>query len=504
LSWLLPAELFVEIPGDGGWVEKTAGAFHRDVSTADETSHEKEHRGAHREAWRTFEREIVWLWWLGCLEGLAPRVPKLLGVDLDRRRIRLEACGGPPSLGGEVVAGLCRRNTDAPHVLGDVAVGFSWATHLCGDLGLGGLVGGPLGCPWHPTAASSPCRLLLERPLGPLCTQAPLTPLASDVAPKRIALVLRGIGAAWDTPSLWRGESEKVEVGWRAAAPAIKRLVDASGADVFFHAWAGDDVGSEIAAMLGAYRPVRFAIEPLATRFDEEFAAVAEPGSDDLTEMGFNPKALQRTWSMLRGIQRAVATVRDLDSYDLVAVMRSDGVPPPWLELRSLRATEFTVLTKQDSAAVRAHPREGLHEWFVAGPPAAIRNYATMADRAAESFRPDTPRFGRSMHDFARRVVEKGGVPVRCLHARWVTKSATCGGEVCVPGMCHASCAGACGPWKDVPYTDATSATFVQTARALGIPAGQKQMWLGGSPAQDAASRVLQGILRRHASCGGV
>jgi hypothetical protein len=303
---------------------------------------------------------------------------------------------------------------------------------------------------------------------------------------------LRGIGAAWDTPSLWRGTSERVKVGWQAAAPAIKRLADASGADVFFHAWAGDDVGDEIAAMLETYRPVRFAVEPLATRFDEEFAAVADPDSGDLTEMGFNPRALHRTWSMLRGIQRAVATVKDLDSYDLVAVMRSDGVPPAWLDLRALRTTEFTVLTKQDSAAVRAHPREGIHEWFVAGPPAAIRNYATMADHAAEAFHPDTPRFSRSMHDFARRIVEKCEVPIRCLHARWVTKhTATSGNEVCVPGMCHTDCAGVRGPWKEIPHGN-VAAVYARTARALGLPVGRISIWVGAG--QAAASSILKSL----------
>lgn len=463
LSDSLPSSMFISIGGGGGWISTKKGTRHRRTSIW----HDKEHTSAHRKLYSTFMREVLWLWWL---RG-EPNVPELVGVDPARRRLRMKFIPGATAYGSPLV-GTVRRNDVAPDVAGECAVGFSWATYLSGDLTLGGLIRLPpnVPCPWH---GARPCRRLI----GGLtrCTTAPLRmPICP---PRRIAVVLRGVASALDTPSLWKKGASPTEVTWRNVATDLKR--SCGRADVFIHGWIGPDRKPEAHAMANHYGAVKTKFEPLATSFESEYGGIADEKDEDLSEMGFNPRALQRTHSMAASIRRGVELIPDLDAYDLIVVARCDLRPPEWLDLRRIDPSRATVLCKQVSSVVRASPAEGLHDWFVAGGPGVIRSYVSAMRRLGEVFTPATPKTSRSMHEFLRAALS--GHRLQCLHGSYALKNNS-GANLAVPTNCHAQCAGLAESRLPFRVRDGTCTMLLHTLQAVGIPTtgknGEVYAWL--------------------------
>lgn len=428
---LLPSSLLGPIPAAAEEVEGDLGATHGEIGEG----HVKTHGGRLREEQATLHREALVLYWLRERED----VPRLIRVDFENRRILTARVVGPCSFGKETIphhTGHIRRNTVRPHVVGRVAVGFSWASTPRGTIHELSQFVGKVGCPWHP--GLDPCRRVFSGG-GLPCTRAPL-PLVRT-PPKRVALVLRGIGAATDTPSLWKSAAKPVQVGWRPAYGHLSKLVEGSAPDLFCHVWAGEGQAEEIAALSKAYRPLKLAAEPLSTSFEEDFRPLSDPDDPSRSEWSRHPSVLQRTWSTLTSIQRAVGLVEDLDSYDLVAVSRLDFLPPSWLDLRRLDPKKFTVLMGQNPRGLfQGRAPGGIHDWFVAGPPAAIRAYSNLirslprilGDRTA-------PGVTKSPHyQLIDELAREWGGEIVCLHSTHLAKAPT-RSVGCVYGMCSGS-----------------------------------------------------------------
>lgn len=139
------------------------------------------------------------------------------------------------------------------------------------------------------------------------------------------------------------------------------------------------------------------------------------------------PANLQRWWSTCAS---TYASFRLMEAhvlktgrpYDLVVSHRADLVVPANLSYAGLSPSALTLLMKQNPRNLNFEAT-GFHDWWVGGPPAAVRLFAYLYKDLTWVFSAATPLRSRSIHTVFRNTVVAAGVDVECLCFRTVCKA---------------------------------------------------------------------------------
>lgn len=249
---------------------------------------------------------------------------------------------------------------------------------------------------------------------------------------RRFAVCIRGACFARVTPGSHASMSEDALIV-ASLPPIIHSVQRAIGAarlagcevDVYIHGWYEEEFKDQCelwATSLGAKATL---FEPISKSFEDAFTPFLKEDevAPECCHLTRTPTNLQRWWSTYYSTFKAYSLMEASgNTYDLVISHRADMLIPYCLSYAALSPTSFTILMKQNPRNLN-FAAVGYHDWWVAGPPSAVKAYAHLYMNLNNIFSDRRPVQQRSIHTVLRDTLVEKGINVECLCFCVVTKA---------------------------------------------------------------------------------
>jgi len=194
--------------------------------------------------------------------------------------------------------------------------------------------------------------------------------------------------------------------------------------DVYIHGWYEEEFKEECEKWAKSLNAKATIFEPLSKSFEDAYTPyLKDEVAPECSHLTRTPVNLQRWWSTYYSTFQAFSLMEaSREVYDLVISHRADMIVPSALSYAALTPTALTILMKQNPRNLN-FAAVGYHDWWVAGPPIAMKAYAHLYKDLKNIFSDRRPIHQRSIHTVLRDTMAERGIDVECLCFRFVAKA---------------------------------------------------------------------------------